>query len=153
MSTHLTKITALAKKIRKAHPSKKWTDCVKAASKQIKAGKVGDYRINKTSFHETREATNPRKKRLKKEKKFSVTRTGEGKFKKIKRIAGVDKSMQHIKSISGTMSGNLSYIEKLQQSLKGKTAREKAAIMREVRAIKKANVNWRKAINLLKKNI
>lgn len=37
--THLQKITTLAKKIRKQHPSKKWTDCVKAASKELKAGK------------------------------------------------------------------------------------------------------------------
>lgn len=37
--THLQKITTLAKKIRKQHPNKKWTDCVKAASKELKAGK------------------------------------------------------------------------------------------------------------------
>lgn len=37
--THLQKITTLAKKIRKQHPNKKWTDCVKAASKNLKAGK------------------------------------------------------------------------------------------------------------------
>jgi hypothetical protein len=36
MATHLQKIIAEAKKIRKAHPNKKWTDCVKAASKKIK---------------------------------------------------------------------------------------------------------------------
>lgn len=36
---HLQKITTLAKKIRKQHPSKKWTDCVKAASKELKTGK------------------------------------------------------------------------------------------------------------------
>lgn len=37
--THLQKITTLAKKIRKQHPNKKWTDCVKAASNELKAGK------------------------------------------------------------------------------------------------------------------
>jgi glutamate 5-kinase len=34
--THLQKIVIAAKKIKKLHPSKKWTDCIKAASKQIK---------------------------------------------------------------------------------------------------------------------
>lgn len=37
--THLQKITTLAKKIRKQHPNKKWTDCVKAASNELKVGK------------------------------------------------------------------------------------------------------------------
>lgn len=37
--THLQKITTLAKKIRKQYPNKKWTDCVKAASYELKAGK------------------------------------------------------------------------------------------------------------------
>lgn len=37
--THLQKITTLAKKIRKQYPNKKWTDCVKAASKELKTGK------------------------------------------------------------------------------------------------------------------
>lgn len=37
--THLQKITTLAKKIRKQYPNKKWTDCVKAASNELKAGK------------------------------------------------------------------------------------------------------------------
>lgn len=34
--THLQKITTLAKKIRKAKPSMKWTDAIKAASREIK---------------------------------------------------------------------------------------------------------------------
>jgi len=34
--THLQKITTLAKKIRKAKPSMKWTDAIKAASRKIK---------------------------------------------------------------------------------------------------------------------
>lgn len=37
--THLQKIITLAKKIRKQYPNKKWTDCVKAASNELKAGK------------------------------------------------------------------------------------------------------------------
>ena len=37
--THLQKITTLAKKIRKQYPNKKWTDFVKAASNELKAGK------------------------------------------------------------------------------------------------------------------
>lgn len=34
--THLQKIVARAKQIRKAHPKKLWTDCIKAASKELK---------------------------------------------------------------------------------------------------------------------
>lgn len=37
--THLQKITTRAKAIRKAHPKKIWTDCIKAAAKELKAGK------------------------------------------------------------------------------------------------------------------
>lgn len=39
MSTHLQKITTRAKAIRKAKPAMKWTDAVKAASKELKAKK------------------------------------------------------------------------------------------------------------------
>ena len=38
-TTTLQKITTRAKQIRKQHPNKKWTDCVKAASNELKAGK------------------------------------------------------------------------------------------------------------------
>ena len=37
--THLQKIVTRAKQIRKAHPKKIWTDCIKAAAKELKAGK------------------------------------------------------------------------------------------------------------------
>ena len=40
MSTHLKKITARAKQIRKAKPSIKWTDAIKQASKQIGSAPV-----------------------------------------------------------------------------------------------------------------
>lgn len=39
MSNTLKKITARAKQIHKAHPSKKWTDCIKQASRELKSGK------------------------------------------------------------------------------------------------------------------
>ncbi len=37
MSKNLDKITALAKQIRTANPQKKWQDCIKEASAQLKA--------------------------------------------------------------------------------------------------------------------
>ena len=40
MANYLQKQTALAKKIRKAHPNKKWTDCVKQAARELKKGSV-----------------------------------------------------------------------------------------------------------------
>lgn len=39
MANVLTKITARAKQIHRAHPSKKWTDCIKQASKELKGAK------------------------------------------------------------------------------------------------------------------
>ena len=38
--TYLETQTKLAKQIRKAHPKKIWTDCIKAAAKELKAGKA-----------------------------------------------------------------------------------------------------------------
>jgi hypothetical protein len=100
--TALQWITTEAKKIKKAYPNKygKWTDYVKHASAlyQKKEGKkkpaakkkksVGDYKINKGEFVESRQPIKPRKKRLKAKKVFSVSRTKTGLFKKkgIKRI-------------------------------------------------------------------
>lgn len=61
MSNHLNKITSLAKKIRKQYPSKKWTECVRAASKQLKGTqkaapkKVSGFIKGKTRFLEVGE--------------------------------------------------------------------------------------------------
>lgn len=42
MANHLQKITQRAKQIRKAYPKKAWTECIKAASRELKkAGKLG----------------------------------------------------------------------------------------------------------------
>jgi hypothetical protein len=42
MANHLQKITTRAKQIHRAHPKKKWTDCIKQASKELKrGGKIG----------------------------------------------------------------------------------------------------------------
>lgn len=35
----MKEISSLAKKIREKHPSKKWTDCISMASKEISASK------------------------------------------------------------------------------------------------------------------
>ena len=40
-ATHLQKITARAKQIRKAHPKMIWTDAIKKASKELAGKKVG----------------------------------------------------------------------------------------------------------------
>lgn len=40
-ATHLQKITAKAKQIRKAHPKMIWTDAIKKASKELAGKKVG----------------------------------------------------------------------------------------------------------------
>ncbi len=90
--TTLQKIVTEAKKIRKAHPNKyaKWTDYVKEASKKYKAApvkkKVGNYKLNKTEFDETRIPIKPRKKTEKKKKVYAVTRAHGGQFKKITRV-------------------------------------------------------------------
>lgn len=93
--TILQQITTRAKQLKKSHPKTKWTDLIKKASKEIKgtkrkSGKVGDYKLNDTSFLETRMSLNPRKKKVAKPKKYAVTRNADGSFKKggVKRIAG-----------------------------------------------------------------
>jgi len=66
-TTTLQKITTRAKQIRKAHPKKAWTDCIKAASKEIKAGKkvagyVGTKRDgNKTTVSYTKTTASKKK--------------------------------------------------------------------------------------------
>lgn len=151
----VAKISALAKKMRKQYPSKKWTDLIKLASKQIKSGKVGDYKINKASFTETRQPVNPRKKKLKKEKKFSVTRTGEGKFKKIKRVAGVSTS-EVMKKISGhhsTISKNAQSIAGIKEKIKGATPAEKKQYQSAIKKLRSYSADTKKAISALKKYI
>ena len=91
MSNKLKQITTKAKALYKTGKFKKWTDAIKAASKQTT--KIGDYNVNKSSFVETRLPLSPRKKRTKKEKKFAVTRNYDGTFMPggIKKISGVKK--------------------------------------------------------------
>lgn len=102
--TALKWITTEAKRLKKAYPKRfaKWTEYVAQASAiyakkhggQSPVGKkkktVGDYKINKGEFVESRKPTKPRKKKLAKKKVFSVTRLSNGRFKKkgIKRISG-----------------------------------------------------------------
>lgn len=50
MANHLQKITTRAKQIYKAHPKKKWTECIKAASRELKAsGKIGTAKLSNYS--------------------------------------------------------------------------------------------------------
>lgn len=110
--TTLQKIVTEAKKIRKAHPKKyaKWTDYVKEASKKYKAApvkkKVGNYKLNRTEFDETRIPIKPRKKTEKKKKVYAVTRAHGGQFKKITRVGAThsDKGSHNttIRVVSGT---------------------------------------------------
>jgi hypothetical protein len=89
MSNKLKQITTKAKALYKSGKYKKWTDAIKAASKQVT--KIGDYSVNKSDFIETRIPVTPRKKRTKKEKKFEVTRNIDGTYKRggIKKISGL----------------------------------------------------------------
>lgn len=73
MSNVLAKITARAKLIRKAHPSKKWTDCIKQASREIKAVKV----FNKKAAPRKK----PAKKKAAKKRLVSYRQTGTSKIK------------------------------------------------------------------------
>ena len=115
--THLQKIIAEAKKMRKAHPKKfaKWTDYVSAASKKVKPTKnkkIVDYHVNKSKFIEKRAATSPRKRPIKKAiKEFAVTRTTAGQFKKVKRIAGVGAIQTSVKKMANDLAKELTKIQ------------------------------------------
>jgi len=126
--TALKWITTEAKKLKKKFPKKEWKDLVKQASAiyaakhkgkspvgKKKRKSVGDYSLNKTSFHETALPLNPRKKKAAKPKKYAVSRTASGTFRKggFKRIAGT-KTHKDTKShnvrisvMSGLKVGNL----------------------------------------------
>lgn len=56
MSTHLQKITARAKQLKKQHPNTKWTNLVKKAAKELKAG------IKTASTHKVSGTKNKHKK-------------------------------------------------------------------------------------------
>lgn len=79
--TYLQKQTALAKQIRKKHPKKIWTDCIKQAAAELKkTKKVGAYKVI-----EKGEPLNVKPKKV-----FQQTRTKKGVFKAggLKRVAG-----------------------------------------------------------------
>lgn len=124
--TTLQKIVTEAKKIRKAHPNKyaKWTDYVKEASKKYKSApvkkKVGNYKLNRTEFDETRIPIKPRKKTEKKKKVYAVTRAHGGQFKKITRVGAThtDKGSHNttIRVVSG-VEINRDLMQKLKMSM------------------------------------
>jgi len=149
----VAKISALAKKIRKAQPAKKWQDCIKQASKLLKSGKVGDYKINKAEFSETRLPMYPRKKTEKKPRKFAVVRNSGGQFEKIKRISGPGgESLTEIGRYKKLIDKYTTEIDKLKK-IKPSTTAEKKVIAGRIDKIKKAIIGFKKIVILLKKNI
>lgn len=85
MSNHLKKITARAKQIHKAHPAKKWTDCIKQASRELKSGKKL-----------------PAKKKVAAKKKSSNRQTGSSNLKADKRIKAKPPGKRVVKHADGT---------------------------------------------------
>lgn len=91
MASAIQKISKRAKAIRRAHPSKKWMACIKEASREYKAGKLGA-----TLLIEKNETRRTKPKRV-----VRVTRSKKGTFKSIKRIgntAGGFSSMAEVKA-------------------------------------------------------
>lgn len=102
-NTYLQKQTALAKKIRKAHPNKKWTDCVKQAARELKKGsvskpvrkKVGAYKVI-----EKGETVKTKPKAI-----YQITRAKKGTFKKggVKKISGFN-NLTEINSVASKLT-------------------------------------------------
>lgn len=157
MSITIQKISALAKKIYKANPKKKWVDCIKLASKQLKSGKVGDYRINKAEFSEKRAPTNPRKKTQKKVKKFTVIRSDGGQFEKIKRISGtgdnIFKGLNEIGKYKKFIDQDIKALEVFKDSLKSTQSHNKPYFRAKIIFLKKRISDYKKIVTILKKSI
>ena len=115
MKSHLQKITARAKVIRKSHPAMKWTDAIKKASKQV-AG-VSTASLKKTM------------------KKQKVTLPHGYQVKKRKCMSGMGTISQHKKHIRDMVEDKLS--KKLLQHHLAKTVREKKALSKEIAILKK----------------
>jgi len=154
MSNTIQKISALAKKIYKANPKKKWVDCIKLASKQLKSGKVGDYKINRAEFSETRLPMYPRKKTEKKPRKFAVVRNSGGQFEKIKRISGTgNESLIEIGRYKKLIAGCEANIDKLKKNVAGSSVSEKKSIAAKIKIYRNSISNFKKIVAILKKNI
>lgn len=120
----LKKITDKAKILYRTGKYSKWTDAIKAASKQV--SKVGDYKINKSTFVEKRKPVTPRKKTKKTGKTFLVKRSSAGTFSQIKRT----------KSISGTGGKDMYSV--------------RDAMQRDLDNANKQLHNWKSGINISK---
>ena len=110
-NTYLQKQTALAKKIRVAHPKMKWTDCIKKAALQLKGKRVGAYKVI-----EKNETIKTKPKAV-----YQITRGKSGTFKKngVKKIAGVKVgNIQKITSTSIELDRLNDEIANLQSSIK-----------------------------------
>lgn len=91
MSTHLQKITAKAKQLRKQHPNMKWTSLIKMAAKKVKpaakkrsAPKKRKARVGAYKVIEKRESRSAKPSAV-----YRVNRTKKGTVKSVNRVAGV----------------------------------------------------------------
>jgi hypothetical protein len=177
--TTLQKIVTAAKKLKKQYPNKypKWTDYIKAASKDIKkpGKKIADVNVTYRS---------------KKEADYLVERKKNGRFKGTVRLAGVKKKPEakkkpatvtkhtdkgshntNIKVVSGVMDASKFHlnmvnnilrqiehyeilIHKSKESLKTPYGKEnKIAINTKIKNLKKSVIDLKKSITLHKKSI
>lgn len=109
-NTQFLKAIARAKQIRKANPKKKWTDCVKQAHKDLKAGKVSG--IRKPA------AKKAAPKKVARVKSVKTTKT------KTVRLAGV--GAMATRDLSKTI-GDINSCEKMIQGLRDKMKGTKGA--------------------------
>lgn len=116
-TTPLAKISAEAKRIRKAHPGKKWATCIQEASKKYRAGSLGGVAA-KVSVGK-KKAAKP---------KVAITAYRGAKGRKtavttsIKRISGIDKKYADGKRI-------IRDIDKLEADLKATKGKEARAFV------------------------
>jgi hypothetical protein len=126
--THLQKIITRAKAIRKAHPKKIWTDCIKAAAKELKKGAPTKKAVekkavakkvvsgldkvvkhgNKTNVEYSRKPKTVAKKKPIQGKLFGVSNSD---FKK---------RLEQSEKMLATFIGNIAYFKQMQKTDKDK---------------------------------
>ena len=124
--THLKKITAAAKAIRRKHPNKKWTDCIKQASKQVKLGAVKYIEKGET-------------KKTPATKVYRVQRKKAGTFNGYKKVAGPGTISGHVSSAKGLLVDAIAKLEARRFTAKKKS--DKRRIGKDITALK---VRYRK---------
>jgi hypothetical protein len=158
MSTHLKKITDLARKMRKAKPTLKWTDAIKAASKSItgiKKTAVKKKAVKKPIVVYTKNKQTGTSNKAKDKVKSSlppgkrISKSGKAYYEYRKSHTDKTGSMLGIDGIKKDLTNKLSYAQKCVADYLAKIAYEKS-MMASDKKINKAYWSAKIKANALK---